>query len=196
MKKLIKRVFSKAPFERFHLGLCMALLLCGTPSLAQGLLADQAQLLVGATLEMQTEEENKEYRVLRNAVKKVNNRWRAEETKPVGQVIRSTYLLNPILSFADAKFALQKEIAEQAEKYLLLHSCVGMDCGSSNGLANHYLNIMQLYGLDNYQFYIALERLDASEPPSYFVFYLVQRGNKRIYLQYDTVVSQPDITDI
>jgi hypothetical protein len=76
---------------------------------------------------------------------------------------------------------------EQLEKYNLreLFHCKARDCGTSNSWANIHFKIIQLYGLDQYQFYAAYEITNADDKPFYVTLYSVMRGNKRAYVQLD-----------
>lgn len=68
-----------------------------------------------------------------------------------------------------------------------LFYCQGRDCGTSNSWANNHFKIIQLYGLDQFQYYGAYEVTTADKKPFYVAVYAVQRGNKRVYMQIDTL---------
>ncbi len=142
-------------------------------------------VIPSSTLEYHQEPVDQHYRIVKSAIKKVNNQWRAKEEWLTGQVERKTYLLPDVLNFDDAEQALEVWLENDDSK--ILFQCKGLDCGSSNGFANVYLNVKQLYGLDIYQHYMVLERSSSTRKPTVEVFYLVQRGNRRVYLQYDRV---------
>ena len=127
-----------------------------------------------------------DYRLVKSAIKKVNNLWRAEEERLLGRVVRNTFILNDALTYREAREQLQN--AAQASNMQTIFTCEGLNCGSSNGWANEYLNIkQQLYGLDNYQYYLAVQNANSAQQNQVQVYYLVQRGNKRIYLQQDVI---------
>lgn len=126
-----------------------------------------------------------DYRLVKSAIKKVNNLWRAEEERLLGLVVRNTFILNDALTYREAREQLQN--AAQASNMQTIFTCEGLNCGSSNGWANEYLNIKQLYGLDNYQYYLAVQNANSAQQNQVQVYYLVQRGNKRIYLQQDVI---------
>ncbi len=131
-----------------------------------------------------------DYRLVTEAIKKVNNQWRTQEQWESGGLVRTTYLLDRKVSYQHALTALNKALKE-FKGYTLAFSCQGLDCGSSNGWANHYFKIKQLYGLDQTQFYSVIRSADkANEQIN--VVYLVRRGNRRVYLQVDhLVVNSP-----
>ncbi len=142
-------------------------------------------IILSSTLEYHQEPVEQHYRIVKSAIKKANNQWRAKEEWLSGRVERKTYLLPDALNFDDAERALEVWIENDGAK--ILFQCRGLDCGSSNGFANVYLNVKQLYGLDVYQHYMVLERSNSTRKPTVEVIYLVQRGNRRVYLQYDRV---------
>lgn len=126
-----------------------------------------------------------DYRLVKSAIKKVNNLWRAEEERLLGIISRNTFILSDALSYREAREQLKN--AARASNMQTIFTCEGLNCGSSNGWANEYLNIKQLYGLDNYQYYLAVQNANATQQNQVQVYYLVQRGNKRIYLQQDVI---------
>lgn len=133
-----------------------------------------------------------EYRLVLSSIKKVNNQWRAkQEIKSRALVSRITVELEELVTFSEARRTLLVDM-EDAKDFTSLFQCSGLDCGSSNGWANEFLGVKQLYGLDNSQFYAVLAGIDGERKETYVVWYLVQRGNGRIYLQQDVVRAGPD----
>lgn len=140
------------------------------------------ELLRNSRLVFEQQPAEIEYRVVLSSIKKVNNRWRAEKQDVVeGLVSRKTYELDRLLSYQSAERLLRDGL--QKSERTVLFKCDGLDCGSSNGWANAFLQIKQLYGLDTYQYYAVL-----GGSADYTVFYLIQRGSERIYLQVDHIV--------
>lgn len=128
-----------------------------------------------------------EYRLVLSSIKKVNNQWRAKEKViPRALLSRMTLELDERASYGDTKRQLQQDIAA-ATGYTPLFQCSGLDCGSSSGWANEFLRVKQLYGMESSQFYVVLTNRDISQGATYVVWYLIQRGNGRIYLQQDVV---------
>lgn len=70
-----------------------------------------------------------------------------------------------------------------------LYHCVARDCGTSNSWANNHFRVLQLYGLDQFQQYGAYE-VDAESAPVYVSLYVVQRGNRRVYMQVELLRTQ------
>jgi hypothetical protein len=133
-----------------------------------------------------------EYRLVLSSIKKVNNQWRAkQEIKSRALVSRITVELEELVSFADARRTMLADV-ERASDFTVLFQCSGLDCGSSNGWANEFLGVKQLYGLDTSQFYVVQAGADGQRKETFVVWYLVQRGNGRIYLQQDVVRARPD----
>lgn len=124
------------------------------------------------------------YRLALGPQKKISNVWRAEHSENhTGQLRRLTQELpagftrEEVLGYYQGALALEK-----AE---LLYSCSSRDCGSSNSWANSHFNIKELYGLDQAQDYRAYKIGDGE----WLVLYLVQRGNKRMYLQLEQLLQ-------
>lgn len=133
-----------------------------------------------------------EYRLVLGSIKKVNNQWRAkQEVKSRALISRMTVELEELVSFAEARRTMLADI-EGADDFTVLFQCAGLDCGSSSGLANEFLGVKQLYGLDASQFYVVQAGADGQRKETFIVWYLVQRGNGRIYLQQDVVRAGPD----
>lgn len=128
-----------------------------------------------------------EYRLVLSSIKKVNNQWRAKDKVIPGALLsRMTVELDERASYSDIKRQLQKDMAA-ASGFTPLFQCSGLDCGSSSAWANEILRVKQLYGMDSNQFYAVLSNQSSGQGETYVVWYLIQRGNGRIYLQQDTV---------
>jgi hypothetical protein len=104
-----------------------------------------------------------------------------------GSLVRTTLELPESIS-AEEGFNYYKK---QLEKFNLreLFFCRARDCGASNTWANIHFKVIQLYGLDQHQFYGAYEVTTAEEKPFYVVIYAVVRGNKRAYLQLEILTA-------
>jgi len=124
-----------------------------------------------------------EYRIAVGAIKKVNAAMDIEREITVrADVQRTTYEFERSVSVNRAWSAVEDHLV--AEKRLLF-ACDGLACGSSNSWANDIFEIKQLYGLDQSQKYrvYALKK----QPNTFKIAYFVQRGNKRVYAQIDSV---------
>jgi len=133
-----------------------------------------------------SEFESSDYRLTLGTLKNVNaNVVTEREIVLNGKVERITYEFDRSLSYQEAWAMLEARFGTLAGRELF--SCSGLACGRSNDWANNRLGIKQLYGLDQKQKYRAL--VLAGSPNTYVALYFIQRGNKRIYAQVDTVVS-------
>ena len=151
-----------------------------------------AELMRSGRLVFQVQPAISEYRVVLSSIKKVNNQWRAkQEVKSRALVSRITLELDELVSYTDARKKLRSDM-DDTDDFAILFQCSGLDCGSSNGWANEFLGVKQLYGLDTQQFYVVQAGLDGDRKETYVIWYLVQRGNGRIYLQQDVVRAGPD----
>ncbi len=125
-----------------------------------------------------------DYLLALGSYKKVDGNWMVDRSQRLsGTLERITFEL-PADHNAEEGFSFYKE---QLDKYNLreLFHCKARDCGTSNSWANNHFKIIQLYGLDQYQFYAAYEITNANEKPFYVVLYAVMRGNKRAYVQLE-----------
>lgn len=144
------------------------------------------QFVDGGRLVYHRQPAQQEYRLALSGLKKVNSQWRvSREEKVRGIVERKTVELASDTPFAEAERQLRKTLAG-IQGATLVFTCDGLDCGSSSGWANHVFDVKTLYGLDSYQHYTVL-RIDEGDETLYAVYYLVQRGSGRIYLQQDLV---------
>lgn len=152
----------------------------------------ESELMRSGRIVFQSQPAIGEYRLVLSSIKKVNNQWRAkQEVKSRALVSRITLELDELVSFAGARKKLRSDM-DNTDDFAVLFQCSGLDCGSSNGWANEFLGVKQLYGLDTNQFYVVQAGLDGNRKETYVIWYLVQRGNGRIYLQQDIVRAGPD----
>jgi hypothetical protein len=152
----------------------------------------EAELMRSGRVVFQSQPAIGEYRLVLGSIKKVNNQWRAkQEVKSRALVSRVTLELDELVSYTDARKKLRSDM-DNTDDFAVLFQCSGLDCGSSNGWANEFLGVKQLYGLDTSQFYVVQAGLDENRKETYVIWYLVQRGNGRIYLQQDVVRAGPD----
>lgn len=171
----------------------VAVLLLSLPMLAVAIpYTSESELMRSGRIVFQSQPAIGEYRLVLSSIKKVNNQWRAkQEVKSRALVSRITLELDELVSFAGARKKLCSDM-DNTDDFAVLFQCSGLDCGSSNGWANEFLGVKQLYGLDTNQFYVVQAGLDGNRKETYVIWYLVQRGNGRIYLQQDIVRAGPD----
>lgn len=138
----------------------------------------------GATIVAESAFEPAYYRLALGPQKKISNVWRAEQSEQhSGLLRRLTQELPAGFSRDEVLSYYEKTLSLDSEE--LLYGCAGRDCGSSNSWANSHFNIQQLYGLDQAQDYRAYKTGDSE----WLVLYLVQRGNKRMYMQLEQLVQ-------
>lgn len=151
---------------------------------------DKADLLRNGRVVYHTQLEQQDYRVVLSAIRRVNNQWRTVQEETVrGRIERHTFELRTGIDYDSVRQALLADV-QRSGSLRTLFQCEGHDCGSSSGWANEFLQIKQLFGLDRYQLYKVLKGLDAQQRDIYLVYYLVQRGNGRVYLQQDAIYPQ------
>ncbi|NIB41346.1 DUF4892 domain-containing protein [Pseudomaricurvus alkylphenolicus] len=126
-----------------------------------------------------------DYRLTLGEMKKVNNQWRPErEQRLTGELQRKTLELEKGYDVGEVFDYFRQQLLQMGGRELF--ACQSRRCGSSNSWANIRFGIKQLYGLDQHQFYSAIE-VGAAGDRSYVALYAVQRGNKRSYVQIDTI---------
>lgn len=129
-----------------------------------------------------------EYRLALGSFRKTEGTWQpSRQQRLSGELAQLTLELPPNQS-AEAGFQFYAEQLQQYNRRVLF-SCRARDCGASNTWANNHFKIIQLYGLDQFQFYGAYEVMTESPTPYYVSIYAVQRGNKRVYVQLDILRS-------
>jgi hypothetical protein len=157
--------------------------------IASGFLkADQLQLQPyhNARIMFETHLQTDEYVLALGSYKKAAGVWRLDRQQRLsGDLDRYTLEL-PEGHSAENGFDFYLDQLQNFNFRELFH-CKSRDCGTSNSWANNHFKILQLYGLDQFQFYGAYEVTTADDKPFYVSLYAVQRGNKRVYLQVDVL---------
>ncbi len=117
---------------------------------------------------------------------RIDGLWRiTRERRLSGQLQRKTLELPPNQSASDG----YRFYRRQLERHTLreLYSCQGRDCGTSNSWANNHFGVLQLYGLDQHQYYGAYEVTGVDEYTWYVSLYAVMRGNRRVFMQVEVL---------
>lgn len=149
-------------------------------------MADQLQPYHNARVMFETHLQTDEYVLALGSYKKVSGAWRLDRQQRLsGNLDRYTLEL-PEGHSAENGFDFYLDQLQNFNFRELFH-CKSRDCGTSNSWANNHFKILQLYGLDQFQFYGAYEVATADNKPFYISFYAVQRGNKRVYMQVDVL---------
>jgi Domain of unknown function (DUF4892) len=147
-----------------------------------------ASFMEGGRVVYDAQPVERDYRLALSSLRKINNQWRiSNEEKLHGRVQRKTIELDVATTFAEARLKL-RQVAAGLQGATVSFTCEGLDCGSSNGWANQVFGIKVLFGIDLYQYYTVL-RFEQGEQTVHAVYYLVQRGSGRVYLQEDLIVS-------
>lgn len=137
-----------------------------------------------ARLMSSTSSEDSDYRLALGPLKKVNNNWLFQREQTLtGELQRHTLELGEKLSVDEAHQRLRNALVRRGARPL--YTCEGLDCGSSNAWANVHFEVKQLYGLDQHQYYGAWEVPGENDESYYLATYVVQRGNRRVYMQID-----------
>jgi hypothetical protein len=132
----------------------------------------------------------KDYLLALGSYKKVAGVWRIDHQERItGDVERYTFELPADVS---AKAGFDHYVKQLNTKGAnTLFTCGGRDCGTSNSWANNHFKILQLYGLDQYQYYGAF--VIPREATTYAAIYAVKRGNNRVHVQVDLVRSTKNL---
>lgn len=157
---------------------------CFFMSLSSWAVDVKLQLYPNAKETSHTSASTPDYVLALGSYKKVDGIWQVDRSQHFsGNLERITVEL-PADHSAENGFMFYKEQLDKFNTRELFH-CKARDCGTSNSWANNHFKIIQLYGLDQFQFYGAYEITNADEKPFYAVIYAVMRGNKRAYVQLD-----------
>ncbi|MDO6747229.1 DUF4892 domain-containing protein [Gilvimarinus sp. 1_MG-2023] len=119
--------------------------------------------------------------------KKVGGLWRVDEQRLSGDLYRKTYQL-PENHSAESGYHF---VVEQLQNLSVreLYTCRARECGDSNSWAINHFEVLQLYGLDQHQYYGAFELTSSEFAGMYVTVYSVLRGNKRVYLHVELLAS-------
>jgi len=129
-----------------------------------------------------------EYTLALGLFRRVDAQWQAErERRLSGTVVRQTLELPSGYTASDGMEFYREQL--QGFSSRLLFSCSARECGSSSRWANQHFGVIQLHGLEQYQYYAVYE-INHAQRAYYVTLYAVQRGNRRVYLQVDVVAPK------
>ncbi|WP_169449469.1 DUF4892 domain-containing protein [Marinimicrobium agarilyticum] len=111
------------------------------------------------------------------------------EQRVAGDVSRRTLELAENYSALEGFEFYRKQLSEFALRELF--ACRERECGGSINWANNHFNVIQLYGLDQHQYYGVYEVVEDGRV-YYASLYAVRRGNRRVYVQLDLVRTPED----
>lgn len=133
------------------------------------------------------------HRLALGSIRKKQNQLRPEiEIKLSGKISRLTFEVDSQYGPLEVYQYFLGQL--QTTAFDILYQCHASECGSNTHWANRVFKQRLLNGLERTQHYIVarLNAVDAAEPTRYIVFYLVQRGNKRLYLHFDLITVSAD----
>lgn len=146
----------------------------------------QLESYPGARVVYYTNQPVSDYVLALSSYKKVAGDWLLDRSQRLkGQLDRYTLELPENHTAQNGFDFYLDQLRSQNSRELFY--CKARDCGTSNSWANNHFKVLQLYGLDQYQQYAAFEVIPTSDKPVYVVLYVVQRGNRRVYLQVETL---------
>lgn len=121
------------------------------------------------------------FRIAKGRIRGVNNRWQFEDEDNInGMASFRTWQLDDSVNYLD-NVAYIKQRLEQADGEVI-YQCQGRSCGASNIWANSYFNDWRLYGPDDRQYlWVSLQE------QQYRLLYLIERGNRKVYLHEKTI---------
>lgn len=139
----------------------------------------------GARVLMREYQPDRPYLLALSTYKKLGGTWTAErEQRLRGDVLRRTLELPADFSAREGFVFYENQLTQHRSRELF--ACEERACGGSINWANNHFNIIQLYGLDQFQYYSVYE-LVRDEVVYYASLYAVRRGNRRVYVQLDLV---------
>jgi hypothetical protein len=140
----------------------------------------------GARVIYQTTEKTDDYTLALSSYKKIAGNWLIDRSQRLkGQLYKFTVELPVGHSLQNGFDFYVDQLNTHSIRELFY--CSARDCGTSNSWANNHFKVQQLYGLDQYQQYAAYEVMSSNGKPVYVSLYAVRRGNKRVYLQVETL---------
>lgn len=144
----------------------------------------ELQTYHNARILFESKTQTDEYLFALGSYKKVAGAWRLDRQQRLSGNLERFTLELPEGHSAKNGFDFYLDQLQNFNFRELFH-CQSRDCGTSNSWANNHFKILQLYGLDQFQYYGAYEVTTADDKPFYISLYAVQRGNKRVYMQVD-----------
>ena len=132
-------------------------------------------------------EESRPHEFIVGPVDKMGQEVRFEHAIRVeGEKIRVTYQIPPGFQLAEVLEHYEKQMRRTADK--VLFRCHGPACGRSSIWANDVFGIRLMTAPNRNQYYLAAT-FTADGQQSLVAVYLVERGNKRIYVHVEQIVT-------
>lgn len=139
----------------------------------------------GARLVFSSQADVSDYTLALGTYRKVGGMMRVEHQRLAGKLTRKTYELPDNHSAAQGFDYFLRQLASHPLREL--YRCSGRECGQSNHWANDHFGILQLYGLDQYQYYGAFELVGRDNLGVYVTLYSVLRGNRRVFVHVEVL---------
>jgi len=138
-------------------------------------------------VKFQSREESRPHEFIVGPVDKMGQEVRFENSiRTDGEKIRMTYQIPPGYKLVEVLHHYEDQISRMADK--LLFQCNGPACGRSSIWANDVFGIRLLAAPNRNQHYLAATfTVDGNQ--SLVAIYLVERGNKRIYVHTEQVLT-------
>lgn len=134
------------------------------------------------------------YNLILGSLKKVDGNWQSDTMRRLyGSLQRFTFQI-PSSSNVDWVDNFYREQLLEKSGFREIYHCSSRACGSSNQWANGVFGVKELYGPDRNQLYRVYQSASTSDWDEYVVFYIIQRGNERIYAHFDFIRAQKDQT--
>ncbi len=138
-----------------------------------------------AELQRQQQSTTDDYLLALGAWRRAAGEWRLDQSSRLaGDLQRLTFRLSESGDPASVQQLWLEQLRPLATQ--MLFSCRGRACGPSNHWANSQFGVAELYGLDDQQYYDALE-LERDGQRYALALYTVQRGNRRLYSHIDLI---------
>jgi len=136
-----------------------------------------------AALHSESRSQVPDYHLILGSLEKVDGVVIAEkEERLAGNLLSRTYRA-PSGDTVDQVYSFyQQQLKNLGMKEVF--SCMGRECGSSNQWANSVFRNSRLYGIDRSQRYLV-----AGNESGYYIVYVVQRGNKKVYVRVDELLT-------
>ena len=137
----------------------------------------------------ESSEQDAKYTLGLGALQKIHGVWRHKKSiRLTGNLVRLTYQIPSDRKIEEVIKNLKNSLSSYA---IELYKCKGRSCGSSAQWASVTFKKRELYGLDNYQHYLAY-RLPFNSGVYFVAIYGVKRANDRLYLHLD-ILENPNI---
>ena len=136
----------------------------------------------GAYIDRFQESYQPKYAIALGALQKVNGAVRAEKALTIDATVsRVVFRIPEFVPLTEAYMSVRDQLVTRAE---VVYECQARDCGSSDYWAYRHYQEPKLYGLDDSQFYSVFK-----DDYGYWRTHIVQRGNKRVYMLLERIVS-------